>query len=277
MTTRALVLGGGGVTGISWLWGVLAGLAEGGVDLRSADVVIGTSAGAVVGAEVACGLDLQRRYQAQLEPPDDELGASLRRRTMLRLKLAAAVPGAPRTVRARFGRIALRTSTVTEQERLEVVGSRLPVHEWPVTPLRIVAVDAGTGDCETFAQHDGASLVQAVTASCAVPGVWPPVTIGGRRYFDGAFRSAANVDLARGYDRVVVLAPLPRAVGRLPGMGGQVAELRRSSRVAVTTPDRGARAAMGRDLLDPARRAPAARAGREQAGAVLDEVRRVWQ
>jgi NTE family protein len=277
MTTRALVLGGGGVTGISWLWGVLAGLAERGVDLRSADLVIGTSAGSVVGAQVACGLDLQRRYEAQLEPADDELGASLRRRTLLRLQLAAATPGTPRTVRARIGRIALRARTVTEEERLEVVGARLPVHEWPVTPLQIVAVDAGTGDCETFARHTGASLVRAVTASCALPGVWPPVTIDGRRYFDGAFRSPVNADLARGYDRVVVLAPLGRGIGRLPSMGGQVADLRRASRVAVTTPDRGARAAMGRDLLDPARRAPAARAGRAQAAAVVDDVRGVWQ
>lgn len=277
MTTRALVLGGGGVTGVAWLWGVLAGLAERGVDLRCTDLVIGTSAGSVVGAQVACGLDIERRYEAQLEPPDDELGASLRRRTLVRLQLAALVPGTRRTVRARIGRIALRARTVTEEERLEVVGARLPVHEWPATPLQIVAVDAGTGDCATFTRDAGACLVQAVTASCALPGVWPPVTINGRRYFDGAFRSPANVDLAGGYDRVVVLAPLSRGIGRLPTMRGQVAELCGASRVAVTTPDRGAQAAMGRDLLDPTRRAPAARAGRTQAAAVLDDVRRVWR
>ena len=68
----ALVLGGGGITGIAWEIGVLAGLAEAGVDLSGADLVVGTSAGSVVGAQVTCGAALETLYERQLEPPTQE-------------------------------------------------------------------------------------------------------------------------------------------------------------------------------------------------------------
>ena len=55
MDRRALVLGGGGVTGIAWETGLIAGLAGLGIDLAAADVIIGTSAGSVVGTDIACG------------------------------------------------------------------------------------------------------------------------------------------------------------------------------------------------------------------------------
>src|SRR6476469_7997857 len=68
MTTRALVLGGGGVAGIAWELGLLSGWAADGVDVSGADVVVGTSAGSIVGALLLCHGDLQARYEAQLGP-----------------------------------------------------------------------------------------------------------------------------------------------------------------------------------------------------------------
>lgn len=276
MTQRALVLGGGGITGIAWMWGLLAGLAARGVDLREADLVVGTSAGSVVGAQVAAGLDPERRYTTQLAPPDGEIGAALGRGTMLRLGLALVGRQAPERVRARIGRVALRARTVPEEDRVAVIAARLPVHEWPVRALRITAIDAESGEFVAFDRDAGVPLVRAVAASCAVPGVWPPVTIGGRRYVDGGFRSSANADLAAGHDRVVVLAPLTRGIGPITGVDAQVAALRAGSRVALVSPDAAALAAIGRNVLDPARRAPAARAGREQAAAVSDEIAATW-
>jgi NTE family protein len=120
-------------------------------------------------------------------------------------------------------------------------------------------------------------LVDAVAASCAVPGVWPPVTIDGRRWIDGGMRSSANADLAEGYERVVVLAPIPTGFGPMTRVADQVARLRAAgARVATVTPDRAARRAIGRNVLDPARRAVSARAGYAQAAAVTAEIRAVW-
>jgi NTE family protein len=274
MTRRALVLGGGGITGIAWEWGILAGLARAGVDLRTADLVVGTSAGSVVGAQVANGLSAEDRYEAQLAPADGELAATLGVGLILRMGLAMV--GSRAGVRQRIGRAALRASTGDESARVAVIESRLPVKEWPKdTTLSITSVDTATGELRVF--DGGVPLVSAVAASCAVPGVWPPVTIEGRRYMDGGVRSAANADLADGYDKVVVLAPIARGLGPMTGVATQVAALRATAAVALVTPDAAALKAFGRNVLDPARRAPAARAGLAQSDSVIDEVRAVWE
>jgi NTE family protein len=277
MTQRALVLGGGGITGIAWEWGMLAGLSAAGVDLTGADLIVGTSAGSIVGTQVAAGLDPAERYEHQLAPPDGEIGANLGTGLLLRYVLAmVAGPRAPRKVRARIGRLATRKDTVPEAERVKVIEARLPVREWPDRTLRVTAVDVATGEFRVFDRDAGVPLVLAVAASCAVPGVWPPVTIEGRRYMDGGVRSGSNADLAAGYDRVVVLAPLLRAIG--PGVGAQVATLRKNgSRAEVVSPDAAALKAFGRNVLDPAKRADAARAGRAQSASAIDRVRSVWE
>jgi len=276
MTTRALVLGGGGITGIAWEWGVLAGLAEAGIALGDADLVVGTSAGSVVGAQVANGLDPSVRYKAQLEPPDGEVAAALGAGVMLRFALAMVGSRAPQRVRQRIGRLSQRTGTsATEQERIAVIESRLPVKDWPASPrLAITAVDTETGGFRVFDQESGVPLVLAVAASCAVPGVWPPVTIDGRRYMDGGVRSGVNADLAAGYDKVVVLAPIPRGFGPMAGAAEQVREL--GGQVVLVTPSAEALKAFGRNMLDPAARAAAARAGLAQAPSLVESVRAAW-
>lgn len=277
MTRRALVLGGGGITGIAWEWGILAGLARAGVDLTGADLVVGTSAGSVVGAQVAAGLDVDERYTVQLAPPDGEVAAALGPATMLRYALAMVGPRAPQKVRARIGRMALRANTVPEAERVKVIEKRLPVNQWPDRSLLITAVDADTGEFVAFDRNAGVPLTLAVAASCAVPGVWPPVTIDGRRYIDGGMRSGSNADLAAGYDRVVVLSPLPRGIGQMTPAAAQVEALRVRSRVELVSPDRAALRAIGRNVLDPAKRAAAARAGLAQSESVLSRIRSVWE
>ncbi|UOY03669.1 patatin-like phospholipase family protein [Blastococcus sp. PRF04-17] len=276
---RALVLGGGGITGIAWEIGVLAGLAEAGTDLSGADLVVGTSAGSVVGAQLTCGAELEAMYARQLEPPAQEKVARMTRRNLARYGWAMiASRGSDVDFRRRIGALALAAEkaglTPPEQERLDVIGSRLVSREWPERELVVTAVDAETGEFSAFDRESGVPLLQAVAASCAVPGVYPPCTIGGRRFVDGGMRSAANADLAEGYDRLVVLAPIPRGVGPLAGVDAQVTGL--VSRVAVVSPDEASRRAIGRNVLDPAARAGSARAGRAQAAVVAERVADVW-
>lgn len=275
----ALVLGGGGITGIAWEIGLLAGLAEAGVDLTGADLVVGTSAGSVVGAQVTSGADLAALYERQLEPPTQEKVARMSRSNLARYAWAVlASRGRDTEFRRRIGALALAAEkaglTPTEQERLDVIGSRLVSREWPERALTVTAVHAATGEFRTFDRGSGVPLLQAVAASCAVPGVYPPVTIDGERYVDGGMRSAANADLAHGYDRLVVLAPIVRGVGPLTSVDAQVSGM--VSRVAVVSPDEASRTAIGRNVLDPAARAPSARAGRAQAAAVAQRVADAW-
>jgi NTE family protein len=275
----ALVLGGGGITGIAWEIGLLAGLAEAGTDLSAADLVVGTSAGSVVGAQVTSGAGLEARYGRQLEPATSETAARLNRATVVQFGWAMLRSrGRDVEFRRRIGALALAAEkagiTPSEQERLDVIGARLAGTDWPERDLKITAVDAGTGEFRVFDRDSGVLLLSAVAASCAVPGVYPPVTIDGRRYVDGGMRSAANADLASGYDRLVVLAPIARGIGPMASVDAQVTGM--VSRVAVVSPDKDSRTAIGRNVLDPAARAPSARAGRTQAATVAAQIAEVW-
>ena len=179
---KALVLGGGGVTGIAWEIGLLLGLAEEGVDLTGAGLVVGTSAGSVVAAQVLGGATLPDLFAAQQTPSVREIPARLGPAGMARFAVAGLWPGDRARGRAWLGRQALRTHTVGEADRRAVIAQRIGHDDWPATPLRIVTVEAVSGAVQVFTRDSGVSLIDAVAASCAVPLVWPPVTIDGRRY-----------------------------------------------------------------------------------------------
>lgn len=273
--STALVLGGGGITGIAWELGILAGLAGSGVDLADADVVVGTSAGSVVGAQLTSGIALADLYAAQLEPADAELGGRLSRIAALKLLPPFLLPGTGRQKLARVGRVATAAHAPGSADREGVIRSRLPVHDWSEADLRLTAVDAASGEFTVFTRKSGVDLVSAVAASCAVPTVWPPVEIDGRHYMDGGMRSTANVDVARGAERVVVLAPLPRSLSRRTSIRAQLEGIAPRA-WSVVTPDPESLAAFGKNLLDPAKRSVSAEAGMRQSAGLVEEIRQVW-
>jgi NTE family protein len=206
--SRALVLGGGGVAGISWMVGVLVGLADAGVDVSDADTVIGTSAGSVAGALLLTAADSMWGRQVDPDLHAGEIFASVDLDEMAE-RFGAAVAGtsSEEGLRAAIGAMALATETVPEDVRRAVIASRLPVSTWP-DALRVTTVDATSGELAVLDATSGVDLVDAVAASCAVPGIWPPATIDGRRYIDGGVRTTLNADLAAGADVVLVLAPM---------------------------------------------------------------------
>lgn len=268
------MLGGGGVTGVAWEIGLLLGLADRGVDLSSADLFVGTSAGSVTAAQVTTGRPLEQLFEAQLGGATTEIAASLGTSGLLRFAAAGLWPGDPRKGRAWLGRAALRAATVSEAERRRVIEQRVGTEQWPEVALKITAVAAETGEFVVFDRSSGVSLVDAVGASCAVPLIWPPVTINGTRYIDGGVRSVANADLAEGYEQVVVIAPITASARRSGRPQIQAQALR--VRHIVLRPSDAALTAIGPNPLDPSRRAPSAEAGRAQAARVADRVRAVW-
>ncbi|MEO3873283.1 patatin-like phospholipase family protein [Nonomuraea sp. B12E4] len=268
---RALVLGGGGVAGSAWEIGVLAALAEAGVDVTSADRIVGTSAGSVVGAQITGGLPLPELLRRQTDPalqnPELASGVAMEELFARYQKLFESTPD-PEELRRAFGALALGASTVTEARRREVIAARLPVHEWPERDLVITAVAALTGELRLFTPESGVGLVDAVTASCAVPGVWPCVTIDGVRYMDGGMRSTTNADLAAGFDRVLVLAPMPDL--------GEPTWKGLTGTVEVIEADADSRAAFGTDPLNPEVRTPSAQAGLAQGRSAAARVAAMW-
>ena len=178
MAGRALVLGGGGVTGVAWEIGVIAGLAEAGVELAAAELVVGTSAGSVVGAQLRSGAALEQLYARQLaEPGAEEVAASLPIPLLLRYAWIMLTSRDQRKAGVRFGRLALAADTMPEADRRAVIAARLASLDWPAERLLITAIDAESGEFRVFDRDSGVSLLDAISASCAVPGVWPPVTV----------------------------------------------------------------------------------------------------
>ena len=278
---RGLVLGGGGITGIAWETGLLLGLRDAGADLTRADLVVGTSAGSAVGAQVTSELDLGELYDRQqravstADPPAPRVGTTLAV-GFLRAMLVARgdIEAFGRTLGAWSERRAAAGRTVDVAERYAAIRRRLPDLAWPPHGrLRITAVDVRTGRRRVFDGSTDVSLLDAVAASCAVPGVYPPITVDGSTYIDGGVHSTANADLARECGRVVVLAPIPHGLGpmRTPS-----AELEGVPSM-VLAPDQAARKAIGRNVLDPSARAAAARAGRAQAASVAARVGDLWR
>ena len=144
---KALVLGGGGVTGIAWEIGLLFGLAEQGISLTDANRFVGTSAGSVVAAQVTSGTPLSELYAAQVAESSGEIAARMSTGAIIQFVLTAVWPGDRQRARARLGRAALRAKTVPAAERLAIIADRLPSHEWPQqSQLLITSVEAETGE-----------------------------------------------------------------------------------------------------------------------------------
>lgn len=288
---RVLVLGGGGVAGIAWITGVVAGLTRAGVDLSAADAFIGTSAGSSVGAQLAGGASAEALFAEQADPSAasqesfrhySQNAADAQNRALMD-KLGGDLDAA----RRRIGAFARRSTTPTLDTRRAIVAARLPSHDWPARALGLVAVDVDSGEARVFGHDDGVALVDAVMASCAVPGVWPVVPIGTQAFMDGGIRSLTNADLALDWPaasasarkHVVVLAPLGFGEGN-PVSGHLRAELERlrsaGCEVAAVVPDDASQQALGDNVLDPARRAPSAAAGLAQGLALAPALQALW-
>jgi NTE family protein len=204
------VFGGGGVGGIAWEIGLLAGLAEEGIQVRPDDHLLGTSAGAVVAAQLASGLTLEELFERQLKGVSYEVPKSV----SVRMLWTMTFDGLRSSSSVQFGRrIGAAASSLSQDEaaaRRQVIEARLPSHAWGRRVLHIVAVDADAGDHRVFTGDDGVPLVDAVMASCAIPLIWPTVSIDGRRYMDGGMRSPVNLDLATGTGPVLAIAATTR-------------------------------------------------------------------
>lgn len=283
MKDRALVLGGGGVAGIAWMTGLFLGLSEWGLDLRDADLIIGTSAGATLAAQLGSAASLDELFQRFVKPPsqtgeiepDSRLLESFRQ---FRSTLLPTLDPAERI--RRIGKWALETSTVPESERRAVVARRLPSHSWPKAETQIVVVDAHSGEMVVFDRNSQVELIDAVTASCAVPGIWPPVTIQGRRYIDGGVRSSENADLAKGYGRILIFSPMGTTLPRIGGnnLNQQIELLHNSgAKTCLVSPDAKSRTAIGLNPLSLETRRPAAEAGREQGQRIARHIATFWK
>jgi NTE family protein len=290
----ALVLAGAGAAGNAWELGLIAGLADAGVDVTDADLIIGTSAGSTVAAQITSGTRPAELYAAVLAEAQRPQGSRPRMVTAHRpsfsvpnylewsngiIDTAADAPD----MRRRMGAAALELAAPDGSDSArwrKVVAARLPSHKWPQQRVLITAVDADTGEPVVFDRHSGVELVDAVAASTS-NGFAGPYGIGGRRYINGGYRRSENADLAAGYARVLVLSPFGGA-SRMPGEWGmdlatQVDELRAGgNEVETVFPDARAGDVFNANAMDPSTRPQAARGGFDQGQALGERLAAFW-
>jgi NTE family protein len=237
----ALVLGGGGLVGIAWESGIAAGLAET-MDPCSFDLFVGTSAGAVIGAQLACG-------RVPSWTPEASNAAELGSVDMALLGQIFTLWGQMTVTSpaeaAAIGKLARNVAREREAEWIARIGASAGVGDWPSKPLLISAVDTETGERTGLDRSCGAPLAHAIAASAAVPGMFPSVGIGGRLYMDGQVHSSTHADLLAPYrpEQVTIIVPTNAATGGLIGghadrmLQAEVALLRElGCAVSVKTP-----------------------------------------
>lgn len=286
-----MVLGGGGPVGIGWEAGLAVGLAAHGVGWADADLIVGTSAGSVVGAQLALGLDLSRAVAVVGEPlpvAGDGSAATAGVETLMTAMAAAATGNMdPVAARITLGRIALAADTVPE-ENFVAVFAQVTGMTWP-DHYCCTAIDIETGGLRVWDRTAGVPMERAVASSCAVPAVFPPITIEGRRYMDGGMRTALNTDVAAGHDAVIAVSCFPLSLPE--GMSNPLADAINAMIEQEFTAVRDAGGALevvvpgaefldisgwGLNLMDPSRAALAYEAGVRQAAVEAERLSALW-
>ena len=286
----ALVLAGAGAAGNAWQLGLIAGLADAGLDVTKAELIVGTSAGSTVAAQITSGMPSSELYAAILTevPPPRTGGPGGARAAHLSgpdyMKWSDELIAASKNasdMRRRFGAAALEKDTSEGSASIrwhDIVAARLPSHDWPLQRVLIPTVNAHTGEPVVFDRHSGVDLIDAVAASTSA---MTPYRIGEERFINGGYRRSSNADLATGYGRVLVLDPFSGR-SRQPlewgmDLATQVDELRAGgSAVETVFPDAGAGDVFNANALDPSTRLPAARGGYDQGRRLADQLTGSW-
>jgi NTE family protein len=284
-------LGGGGPVGIAWELGLAAGLEEGGVRIADASRIVGTSAGSFAGAALASGRPAEALVRAQVEqaeraaaarraapdagrPAAPDLGPLMR---FMARRPADREP--PAELRAEIGAFALGSKTIAEDAFIASFGSITgPNEKWP-RGFACTAVDAADGSFHLWEESSGVELGRAIASSCSVPGIFPPITIHGRRYIDGGMRSATNIDLVKGYRRVLVIAVLSNmAIDFMrAGIQREIDVLTSAgAEVELVVPNANCLEAFGNNLMDASRRGDVALAGVVQGRAEAARIAAFW-
>ena len=276
-----LVLGGGGVVGVAWEIGVLEALMqEHALSPTEAAAIVGTSAGSVVGTQLAAGQSIDSLVERQLAPAESVGGGAAAPDMNAVMQIFGGMMTAEEMtidLAKETGRLALEAPTGSEDAWVGSFDGFLGVQAWPEhADLRVVALSCTTGQRRVWTRADDVAVTRAVASSCAVPGLFPPVTIGGDRYTDGGAWSPSNADVlaGEGYDAVVFIGPIGTFLAGTPQVDRELDLIRaQGSRTASILPGEGF-ADLRLQLMNPAFRAQGLEIGRQDGSSAAASVRK---
>jgi NTE family protein len=267
-----LVIGGGGFVGIAWEIGVFKALEDGGASLKKVSAVIGTSAGALVGAQYFSGRDIDVMFREQHHP-----GWLVHVSKLVQSKKAKPFTDkqndeeSKREQKVRLGRSAIESRSFLPQSLyIKMVQKVIKVKGWPQDVNYMpTTTDCETGDLKLWRQSDSIPFIRAVAASCCVPNILPPVTINGRRYVDGGCGSVNNFDkiIETGIQKAIFIGPFggehsPEIGQERRKLSKEIEQVKQAGIDAlVITPSAKLAESCGLDILNPALSPAAAECG----------------
>ena len=285
MTSRALVMGGGGTLGVAWETGLLAGLATEGATLGNADLILGTSAGSIVGSTIARGVSPHMMAEMQTAAARQAAGAQASGPAPDLSKVMAFFMRMPETgeppveLRREIGEVSRTSQTIPEAAMLAQFATMGISGVWP-KKFACTAVDATSGEFKVWREADGVDFARAIASSCSVPGIFPAITINDRLWMDGGMRSGTNVDMAAGHERVlaVVVIPMAMADARMKARVNAEGEavVKAGGRYDLISPDAETQEAFGPNLMDGTRRVQLIEQGMRQGKAEAARVKAFW-
>jgi NTE family protein len=279
--TLAVVLGGGGAVGVGWQTGLLIGLSEARVDLAGANAIVGTSAGALVGALLSSGREVTDALTslAALGQSIDPDSLAAGDEAFLSARRQASLDTDPRHALRTIGRATREASALAEDIYLGLFGT-LEGTAWPAG-FRCTAIDTDSGDLVVWDQGSGVPLLRAVASSCSVPMLFPAVTIQGHRYMDGGFLSHLNATAAPPTDVLMVLSCHPLGSegagvdSALVAADAELAQLGETRQLVPIEPDfRDIEAPA--NMMDPNLAIQAFQIGKRQAAAEAEAIHAAW-
>jgi NTE family protein len=270
---------------VGWQTGLLTGLREAGVDLAGAESIVGTSAGALVGALLSSGREVTDALTSlaslghSIDPESLAAGDEAFHSAMRKVSFDTDWRQALREI----GHAAKEASTPGEDVYLGLFGT-LDGTVWPAG-FRCTAIDTESGELVVWDKESGVPLVHAVASSCAAPMLFPTVTINGNRYMDGGILSHLNATAAAATDVLVVLSCHPLGTQGTGGGGSlaasvtpdaELAPLRQTRRLVAVEPDFGDIEAPA-NMMDPNRAIQAFQIGKRQASGEAEAIQAAWE
>ncbi|MCI2773983.1 patatin-like phospholipase family protein [Staphylococcus petrasii] len=277
---HAIVLGGGGSLAIGWELGYLSALSEAGIDVRHADLVIGTSGGAQAGTSLTSDYSWEEIYDQQIapksneEPPVNDMSEIFARYNEIEKNAST-----PEEWIKNYSIYALEDHKFNESVHINRLKNRIKVSEWP-SNMMITAVNANKAQRVALTSESNVNIHRAMASSGSLPGVWPATTIDGDKHFDGGCHSMENADLAKGAKKVLIFATnLPVATPYT--LDDAIKELEQNgSEVKLITPSKevfNKLQELGGNTVNPAIRPDIFKVAQDQGRQDVEMIKTFWE
>jgi NTE family protein len=279
---RTVVFDAGGVAGMAWTTGLVYGLKHEECDISKAEVLIGSSLSALLAAQIHSGIALDKLFSMQAlasTPHSWQSVTSIESYRILELWSQLIASDTNSSQENILDILLKKHTTFTPLAWKKIISEHIFMLDWSERALQVVATDCESGQLVIFDKLSGVSLLDAIAASSATPGLVDPIKIDGRYYTDGGLHSAKSIAFAAGAQKIIIISPMGTAGWPINNKHYfmQVEKLKESgSDVMFITPDYPSRIEFEDNPFLIQTRAHTAEAGFIQGRKLPEDIKSFW-